>query len=120
MTNWIPWDIDDDDGENPLGKPGTFEFNVEFDYDPGDPGCRYDYNGDGYPSHDAHAIVTGAECKTIKLEDLPQRPPTENEIKLLEDWFLSMLSKDNRLRRQIESCGLDQMCVEPDEDDWDD
>lgn len=120
MTNWIPWDIDDEHGENPLGQPGEFAFNVEFDYDPGDPGYDYDYNGDGYPGHAPSATVSGAECKEIKLADLPVRSPTAEEIKLLEDWFLSMLDTDKKLRRQIEACGLDQMCIEPDYDDWDD
>lgn len=120
MTNWIQWAIDDEDGENPLGKPGEFEFNVAFDYDPGDPGYMYDANGDGYPGHPPNATITGAECIVIRLEELPQRPPTEKENKMLEDWFLNVLDHDKKLCQQIEACGLDQMCVEPDCDDWDD
>lgn len=120
MTNWIQWDIDDEYGENPLGKPGSFEFRIAFDYDPGDPGYDYDYNGDGYPGHHPNATITGAECKILQLEALPQRPPTEDEIKLLEKWFLALIDSDTKLCRQIEQCGLDQMCVEPDWDDWDD
>lgn len=119
MTNWIQWEIDDENGENPLGTPGEFEFNVAFDYDPGDPGYEYDANGDGYPGHPPNATITGATCTTVKLETLPQRTPTTNEIPLLEDWFLSVIDHDRKLRQQIEACGLDQMCVEPDYDDWD-
>ena len=96
MTNWVQWDIDDEYGENPLGKPGEFAFNVEFEYDPGDPGYAYDHNGDGYPEYLPSATVSGAECKQIKLTDLPVRVPTKEEIKLLEDWFLSLLNKDKK------------------------
>ena len=113
MTNWIQWDIDDEHGENPLGKPGSFEFNVEFDYDPGEP-------SDTYFAEQPNATITGAECKILQLEAAPKRQPTKDEIKMLEKWFLSLISIDGKLCQQIEQCGLDQMCVEPDYDDWDD
>ena len=120
MTNWIPWDIEDWDGKNPLGKPGQFAFNVAFDYDPGDPGYLYDRNGDGYPGHSPSAAITGADCTEVQLEELPARAPAKEELEPLENWFLSVLSDNPKLRRQIEMCGLDQMCVEPDYDDCDD
>lgn len=121
MTNWIQWEIADDDAENPLGKPGQFEFNVAFDYDPGDPDCVYDASLSERASCSPAAVITGAECTHIKLNAAPERAPTKEETPLLEDWFLAVINTDKKLRQQIEACGLDQMCVEPDyDDDWDD
>jgi len=117
MSNWLQWDIEDERGENPTGKPGEFAFSLEFDYDPGDPGCIRDQNGDGFPGYQPSVSVARATCKEIKLYDEETRPPAQNEIKPLEDWFMSVIEDDAKLRRQIELCGLDQMCVEPDCDD---
>jgi hypothetical protein len=122
MTNWIQWEIDDADGENPFGVPGEFEFNVDFDYDPGDPVVMYTPNGDGSPGYPPHTSITGAQCTFFKLDGLhtqPQ-PPTHEEDVMICDWFMSLLDSDKKLRRQIEECGLDQMYVEPDYDDLDD
>lgn len=122
MTNWIEWEIDDPDGENPLGLPGEFCFNVAFDYDPGEPTVMYTPNGDGSPGYPPTASITGAQCKFFKLEGLhtKMQPPTREEDAPLSDWFMSLLDNDSKLRRQIEACGLDQMCVEPYYDDVDD
>ena len=38
MTSWLDWGISDEEGTNPLGKPGDFEFAIAYDFDPGDPG----------------------------------------------------------------------------------
>ena len=122
MTNWIQWEIDDSEGENPFGVPGEFEFNVAFDYDPGEPAIMYTPNGDGEPGYPPHTSITGAQCKLFKLDGLhtqPQ-PPTHEEDAMICDWFMSLLDNDTKLKRQIEECGLDQMYVEPDYDDRDD
>jgi hypothetical protein len=120
MTVWVSWEIEDEDGENPLEKPGEFDFNVELDYDPGDPGYQYDRNGDGYPGYPPKAVIVDAKCLAVRLEKLPSRAPTVEETKMLAEWFLSILNDNKKLCRQIEECGLDQMCVEQDYDDWDD
>lgn len=117
MTNWIPWEIEDPDGENPLGVPGEFEFNVAFDYDPGDVvDQRATLTEDDTP---ASATITGAECVTVRLNAEEHRAPTAKETKMLEDWFMSIIDVDSSLRRQIETCGLDQLCVEPYCPEWD-
>lgn len=122
MTNWIQWEIDDPDGENPFGVPGEFEFNVEFDYDPGEPTTAYTLESEGSPGYPPQASVTGAQCTLFKLDGLhtDAQPPTQEENESISDWFLTLLDNDQRLKRQIEACGLDQMYIEPDVDDWDD
>lgn len=121
MTNWIQWEIDDPDGENPFGVPGEFEFEIEFDYDPGEPPIMYTPNGDGSPGYPPSATITGAQCKLIKLDGLHEKmqPPTIEENSSVSNWFMTLLDNDHKLKRQIEACGLDQMCVGSD-DDWDD
>lgn len=122
MTNWIQWEIDDPDGENPLGVPGEFEFEVEFDYDPGEPTILYTPNGDGSPGYPPHASVAAARCKSLKLNDADEqmRVPTREENESISAWFMAVLDSDQKLKRQIEACGLDLMCLEPDYDDLDD
>lgn len=119
MTSWIPWDIDDDAGNNPIKIPAEFEFNLEFEYDPGDPPSEYT-PAEESPSCPPSVRVVGAECKTIKPVDAPSRAPTAYELDMLEDWFMSRLADDKILRQQIQEYGLDQMCVEPYYDDVDD
>ena len=120
MTSWIPWDIDDDTGDNPLKIPAEFEFSLEFEYDPGNPAAEYltlDDDDSGCPPS---VRVVGAACKTIKTADALSRVPTAYELDMLEDWFMSRLTTDKNLCQQIQECGLDQMCVEPYFDDVDD
>ncbi len=104
MTNLIQWDIDDYEAENPLELPASFDFNISFEYDPGD------------EDDAATATIVGATCTTI-VTDEEMRAPTLEEDHALEQWLLSLLDKDVKLRQQIEQCGLDQMGVEPDYDD---
>lgn len=122
MTNWIQWEIDDTDGDNPFGVPGEFEFDVEFDYDPGEPTIMYTPNGDGSPGYPPQASVSGAKCTLLRLDGLhtKMQTPTREEDETISGWFMSLLDNDVKLKRQIEACGLDQMYVEPDYDDWDD
>lgn len=122
MTNMIQWEIEDSNGENPFGVPGEFEFDVEFDYDPGEPEILYTPNGDGSPGYPPCATITGAQCRRIKLDGLHVQPqsPTNDENTAISNWFMALLDSDQKLKRQIEACGLDQMYVEPDYDDWDD
>lgn len=120
MTNWIQWDIDDYEAENPLGISASFDFNISLEYDPGDAGCQYSADGAGDPGNSGSVTVVGAECTAIVTEDGKTRPPSREENTMLEQWLLSVLDIDRKLCRQIEQCGLDQLCLEPDYDDWDD
>lgn len=106
MSNWILWTIEDEHGENPLEKPGVFEFNVEFEYDPGEPYA--------YFAQQPTATITEATCKVFQLDTHLKQQPSNKERKQLDEWFLSLVATNDKLRQQIEQCGLDQMCVEAD------
>lgn len=120
MTSWIDWEINDDEGINPLGRPGDFEFNVEYEFDPGDSGYMYDANGDGYPGYPAGVELTNAVCTRVHVEDEQKRAPTPEEAKELANWFWTVLDKKPGIRDQIETHGLEQMSFEPECDDRDD
>lgn len=120
MTSWIPWDIDDATGNNPIKIPAEFEFNLEFEYDPGELFDNYTPDGDGYPGCPPSVKVIKATCKTIKPVGAPLRVPTAYELDMLEDWFMSQINENNNLGQQIQEYGLEQMCVEPYCDDVDD
>lgn len=120
MTSWLDWEISDDEGDNPFGKPGDFEFNIEYEFDPGDPGYMYDSNGDGYPGYQAHVTLVDAVCKKIHIVDQEKRTPNPEEAKELIRWFWTVLDKKPQIRDQLEERGLEQMTLEPDYDDRDD
>lgn len=106
MTAWVFIDLAPNT-DNPLGIEAEFTFQVEYDYDPGEP-------GEFVPPEVA---ILRATCQTVcPVNGLP-RPPTRQEANMLEDWFLTRLQDDEDLRQQIENCGLDQMCVEPQSDE---
>jgi len=114
MTSWINWEISDNDGTNPLEKPGDFEFRIEYDFEPGDPGCMYDSNGDGYPGHDASVTLTNAICEALQcVGDENKRAPTHEEAKALADWFWTELDRHPEIADQIQTFGLEQMSFEP-------
>jgi len=114
MTSWINWEISDNDGTNPLEKPGDFEFRIEYDFEPGDPGCMYDSNGDGYPGHDASVTLTNAICEALQcVGDEKKRAPTHEEAKALADWFWTELDRHPEIADQIQTFGLEQMSFEP-------
>jgi hypothetical protein len=114
MTSWINLEISDNDGTNPLEKPGDFEFRIEYDFEPGDPGCMYDSNGDGYPGHDASVTLTDAICEALQcVGDEKKRAPTHEEAKALADWFWTELDRHPEIADQIQTFGLEQMSFEP-------
>lgn len=116
MTSWMRWELNDTDGNNPTGAPGDFEFEIEYDFDPGDPGYQYNNNGDGYPGHGANVTLCHAVCKRIYTGDT-KRNPSPEEKEQLSAWFWDVLDKNSQIRHQIETLGFEQMSFEP---DWDD
>lgn len=117
MTSWLNWELNDDEGTNPFGSPGDFEFNVEYEFDPGDPGYMYDANGDGYPGYPAGVDLTNAVCTQVQVANEQKRVPTTEEAKKLVEWFWTVLDKKPQIRDQIETHGLEQMSFEPECDD---
>lgn len=117
MTSWIDWEINDDEGTNPLGRPGCFSFNVEYEFDPGDPGYMYDANGDGYPGYPPGVDLVSAMCTQVHVDGEHKRTPNPTETEELAIWFWTVLDKKSEIRDQIETHGLEQMSFEAECDD---
>lgn len=98
MPSWINWEIHDNEGTNPLALPGSFEFCVEYDFDPGNSGFIT-----------AGAVsLTKSVCKNIRFGPF-SRVPTKEEMIALSGWFWDVLDKQPDIRYQIESNGAEQM-----------
>jgi hypothetical protein len=102
--------VEDDKGENPTGVPGSFDFEVEFDITPEDPGYMYDSNGDGYPGYPATAEIVSARCTAVWLEDTALRKPTPEEQTVFTDWFFTWLADRPDVESDMCHAELESMC----------
>lgn len=120
MSSSIVWEVDDEKGENDTGKSAAIEFNISFSVEPGEPGYRYDSNGDGHPGYDASVNIGECVCLQVHFEgeDAP-RAPTEAEATMLTNWFSRWLNSQPPLREQIEAAALDQVDTDDYEPDYD-
>jgi hypothetical protein len=118
---YLTWEIEDDEGQNPLGEPGSFEFHLDCDVTPGDPGYLYNHNGDGYPGYAPAVEIVSVTCTRLATDADPSgRKPTEDEQNALSYWFYLWVDTHACDRESIEKQALEYACVAPDYDDVDD
>lgn len=98
MTCWLNWEIHDEQGTNPLGVPGNFEFRVAFDFDPGN---------FGNSATDA-VTLTDSVCKVILTRSHRMRP-AQYEVNALTNWFWAVLDKNPEIRDHIATFAAEQM-----------
>lgn len=120
MNVYLNWQIDDDEGTNPTNTPGWFDFRLECEIEPGDPGYLYNANGDGYPGHGPSVEVVGVTCDRVHLEGEEIRKPTEDEDTSLSYWFLGRIESNVTELEHIKEQAFEYADVEPDYDDIDD
>lgn len=120
MSSWVDWDIEEEYGENPLGKPGLFEFRVGYYIEPGCRGVMYTPNGDGYPGHAPSFVMEGVDCVGMRLENESARRPTHNEQDSLCEWFQQYLDARPSEMKELENRAFEYSYLEPDYDDLDD
>jgi hypothetical protein len=122
MAFQLDWEHEDHTGTNPLGKPGTLWFDIEFEFEPGSAPTFYTANGDGDPGYPPSVTFTNTCCTGVDFfndEPVP-RSPTAKEKAVLDQWFLDELYKNAKLRRHAEEACADLVDFEPDFDDVDD
>lgn len=121
MGVYLRWEIEDDEGTNPTNAPGWFDFNLECDVEPGDPGYLYDANGDGCPPYGPTAEVVGVTCERVHLDgENAVRKPTQDEEHALSYWFFGWLAAHPAEMQHIQEQAFEYAWPEPDYDDQDD
>ena len=116
-TNTITWTIDDEKGENATGKSAAVGFIISFSVEPGDPGCRYDSNGDGYPGYDASVTINAFKCVGVHFEgEEDNRDPTAAEADMFASWIAPWLESQPHIRERIEAEARmwDEVCKQVD------
>jgi hypothetical protein len=107
------WSVEDELGKNPTGFAGEFEFDIDFTYDPGDPGVMYDSNMEGYPGHAPSISPESVICSSVKFEgDDVGRRPTAAEQQMLSKWFWVWLDANPDECRAICDSGMAQLVDE--------
>lgn len=114
MTSCVPWDFEDEHGDNPTGQPGSFLFDVWYEviYEPG---VRYDSDGDGDPGYGPVIEVLGVTCNTLDIDGSGPRRPTQIENAELGEWFRSYLDSHPHEHERVEADALQYMQLGADE-----
>lgn len=122
MPFQLDWEYEDDAGINPLGKPGNFLFDIEFEFDPGCAPTFYTKNGDGDPGYPPSVTFTNTCCTSVDFfnDEAAPRIPTTAEKTVLDPWFLDELDRDAKLQRHVTDACEDLINFGPDCDDLDD
>lgn len=102
MSNSINYTFEDEDGINPTGEPLDLEFNLEYNFSPGEPMVMYYPDGSGYPGSPLEIEIYKASCENHFPEFL---------CKQLSDWFLKYLDDSPIVRERIE----DRICEDMEE-----
>lgn len=117
MTSWMPWTLTDDDGTNPLGETGAFDFDVEYEFDPGSPEWIASTHNEDYQNCPATVTLTHPRCTYVELATQPRRKPTVEEIEALAEWFWTVLDSNPQICDDMKAFGVEQMSFTPDVDD---
>lgn len=120
MSSWVDWNIDDEYGDNPTGKPGAFEFRIGYYIEPGEPMVLYTPNGDGHPGYPPTVILEGVDCVRVQFDNEPSRAPTKDEDVALSDWCQQYLEARPSELAELENRAFEYSYIEPDYDDKDD
>lgn len=93
MNGVIDWTFEPEGDDNPFleseeaGAPKCIQidFKVDYTYHPGDPGCRYTANGDGWPPSGPE-IELFPHCVKLHLENGVTRLPNKVEAIAVNEW----------------------------------
>lgn len=108
MTSCVPWDFEDEHGDNPTGQPGVFVFDVWYEIEH-EPGTRYDANGDGDPGYGPAVEVLNVTCKSFDISGCGMRRPTQPENEQLGAWFQGYLDSHPDEYARVEADALQYM-----------
>jgi len=86
--------------ENGAPKVTAIDYNLDYSWSPGDPGCRYTKNGDGWPPTGPE-VEWFPKCVLLTLESGEERKPTAEEAKQAEDWLENYASYGSKTDDRI-------------------
>ena len=114
MSSCVPWSFSDDDGFNPTGTPGDFDFNVWYEVEHLSPTAATLYAPD--------FEIIGVTCTRVSFDDekTKNRRPTDDEQTRLADWFYSYIDSHPDEYEAIKDQAFEYSFVEPDYDDQND
>lgn len=113
----LDWTHEPDGDDNPFlereeegaVKVVAIDYVLDCHYTPGDPGCRYTRNGDGWPPSPPEVEFV-ANCVKLTLETGEERKPTPDEAKLAETWLENHGASNDRI--------YDAVCTEVEEAEY--
>lgn len=110
MASCVPWSFTDEEGLNPLNKPGEFDFNVWYEVEYPEPDARA-YYGPGLD-------ITAVTCTQVHFDDerTRRRRPAENELQELSDWFYSYIDSHPDEYAAIKDRAFEYSFVDPEND----
>lgn len=107
VSGTLNYTYEPDEGEGPIEGATAIEYEIEYLWYPGDPGCRYTPNGDGWPPSGPE-VDWEAKCVLLTFNLDEDTEPTTEEAKMAKDW----LEKDTHvLYNKI----YDMICEDMDE-----
>lgn len=113
----LDWTHEPDGDDNPFlereeegaVKVVAIDYVLDCHYTPGDPGCRYTRNGDGWPPSPPEVEFV-PNCVKLTLETGEERKPTPDEAKLAETWLENNGASNDRI--------YDAVCTEVEEAEY--
>lgn len=108
MSNCLLWTTVDEDGTNPVGHAGAFEFRIWYDVDFGD---------DDFMT--APSIeITNVDCVDVQFEGEESRAPTIDEDIELSEWLESELNSSVSDMQGVEHMAFEYAYIDTDAVDW--
>lgn len=109
MGSRLFWSYRDDDGDNPTGLSGDFEFEIWYEFEDFD------------PDHAPQIEITGIACKSVRLDgEREERRPTGAEEEEFSEWFGAYLDSHREEFKEVQRQAREYAYVAPDPDDLDD
>jgi hypothetical protein len=110
VSSCVPWNFADNDGLNPTGVPGDFDFNVWYELEYLPPGQAI------YDTPDFE--IVGVTCPYVQFDnESRRRRPFAVEHAQLCDWFSSYIDSHPDEYEAIKDQAFEYSFVEPDYDD---
>lgn len=121
MPCHLTWEHEDPDGHNWLGRAGTFEFEIDFEFEPGYAPVFFTNEEETRPSAPKVTFLNTV-CLRVHFDDdgETERLPTQEEEAVLERWFEQELANRSELKSTITEHCVNLVNFEADWDDLDD